>query len=60
MLINNANMDAMFRGYNAKYRDSFDKAPSHWDKLAMKMPSTGRDETYAWLGLFPSLSRPLK
>jgi len=55
LLINNANMDAMFRGFNTKYRDSYDKTPSHWDKLAMKMPSSGRDETYGFLGLFPSL-----
>ena len=55
MLITTANMDAMFRGFNTKYRDSYDRAPSFWDKIAMKMPSSGRDETYAWLGLFPNL-----
>ena len=55
MLITTQNLDAMFRGFNTKYRDSYDRAPSFWDKIAMKMPSSGRDETYAWLGLFPNL-----
>lgn len=55
MLLNDESLDLVFKGFQAKYRDSFDKAPSHWDKVAMKMPSVGRDETYGWIGSFPNL-----
>lgn len=55
MLVSGPNLDAMFKGFNTKFRDSYDKTPSHWDKIAMTMPSGGRDETYGFLGLFPSL-----
>lgn len=55
MLINSANLDSLFKGYSAKYRDSYNKTPAYWDKVAMKMPSDGRDQTYGFLGTFPNL-----
>ena len=55
MLINAANLDLVFKGFQTVYRDSYDKTPSHHDRIAMTVPSTARDETYGWLGQFPNL-----
>ncbi|MFP3383610.1 Mu-like prophage major head subunit gpT family protein [Tritonibacter sp. SIMBA_163] len=55
MLINSQTLDLAFRGSKTIYSDAFDAAPSHKDQIAMTVPSTGRDETYGWLGQFPQL-----
>ena len=55
MLINTQNLDLVFSGFSTVYRDSFDKAPSHYSKIAITMPSSARDETYGWIGQFPNL-----
>ena len=55
MLINSTNLDLVFRGFSARYRDAYTNAPVHGDRIAMTMPSEGREETYSWLGAFPTL-----
>ncbi len=55
MLINDQSLDLVFRGFKTTYTDAFLQADVHWDKIAMKVSSTGRDETYGWLGQFPQL-----
>lgn len=55
MLINSTSLDLVFRGFSAKYRDAYVNAPVHGDRIAMTMPSEGREETYAWFGQFPNL-----
>ena len=53
MLINEANIAMAFSGFKALFQDQFEATTADWDKVAMKVPSTGRDTTYAWLGQFP-------
>ena len=55
MLTNAESLDLVYRGFSTVYKDSFDKAPSHYAKIAMTMPSSARDETYGWIGQFPNL-----
>lgn len=55
MLINRGNLDNLFTGYKAAFAKGFQSAPTAWDKVAMKVPSTTRQETYAWLGQFPKM-----
>ena len=55
MLINSTNLDLVFRGFSAKYRDAYTNATVYGDRIAMTMPSEGREETYCWLGAFPTL-----
>ena len=55
MLTNTESLDLVYRGFSTVYKDSFDKAPSHYAKIAMTMPSAARDETYGWIGQFPNL-----
>lgn len=53
MILNEANIDLAFRGFKTRYTDAFTKAPTDWDKIAMKIQSGTSDETYGWLGQFP-------
>lgn len=53
MIINEQNLGIAFKGFKALYTTEFEAAVADWDKVAMKVPSSGRDTTYAWLGQFP-------
>ena len=55
MIINDNSLDLVYRGFKSVYSDAYLQAPAHKDKIAMTVPSTGRDETYGWLGMFPTL-----
>jgi len=61
MIINDSSLDLVFRGFQAVYTDAFADAPTfagapaHADKIAMKVNSSARSETYGWLGQFPQL-----
>lgn len=55
MLINEQSLDLVFKGFKATYTDAYLQAPTHKDKVAMTVSSSGRDETYSWLGQFPQL-----
>ena len=55
MLINPANIDLATKGFKTVYSDAYLKAEVAWDKLAMTVDSSSRDETYGWMGLMPQL-----
>ncbi|MEO8531956.1 MAG: Mu-like prophage major head subunit gpT family protein, partial [Deltaproteobacteria bacterium] len=55
MLIDNGTMDLVQKGFKTVYSDAFIAAPSKIDKIVMKVPSVGRDETYGWVGQFPQM-----
>lgn len=55
MIINDTNLDLVFKGFKTVYDDAFSAAPAHADKVSMSVPSTAREETYGWLGQFPQL-----
>ena len=55
MLINSPNLDTLFKGFQTKYTDAYKNAPAFSDKIVMKVPSSGRDETHAWMGSFPGM-----
>ena len=57
MIINAQNLELAYKGFSAKYNEGKLAAPSHWSKIAMKMPSSSRDENYSWLGAFPNLRK---
>lgn len=54
-IINAANLDLAFRGFKTIYSTAYLAAPSQAAKVAMTVPSSSRDESYAWLGQFPQL-----
>jgi phage major head subunit gpT-like protein len=55
MIINAANIELAFKGFKAVFGDAYAAAPVYWDKVAMKVSSTSRDESYGWLGQFPQM-----
>ena len=55
MIINSQTIALTFQGFKTVYSDAFLEAPSHSGRIAMTVPSTGSDETYSWLGMFPQL-----
>lgn len=55
MLINAQTIALTFEGFKTVYSDAYLEAASHSDRIAMTVPSTGSEETYAWLGMFPQL-----
>lgn len=55
MILNDQNLAHAFNGFRAVFNDAFASGEAHWDKIAMVVPSTARDEAYGWLGQFPKL-----
>lgn len=55
MIVNSQALDFAFKGFKAVYTDAYTKTRTHHDKVAMTVVSSGRDETYGWLGQFPQL-----
>ena len=55
MIINAETIALAFKGFKSIFGDAYGKAPVFWDKIAMKVESTSRDETYGWLGQFPQI-----
>jgi phage major head subunit gpT-like protein len=53
MIINQANIAAMFAGFKTLFNVAFSGTPSALDQIAMTVPSQAREENYAWLGAFP-------
>ena len=55
MIINSGNLQTIYRGFNAAFREGFGQAPADHAVLTMEVPSRTRTEEYGWLGQFPSL-----
>jgi phage major head subunit gpT-like protein len=55
MIIDGQTLDLAFRGFKTVYSDAFGATETHYDKIAMTVPSQSRDETYGWIGAFPQL-----
>jgi phage major head subunit gpT-like protein len=50
MIINSSGLAALFTGFKTIFNSAFAGAPSVFEKVAMVVPSTTEQETYAWLG----------
>ncbi|MBV2360991.1 Mu-like prophage major head subunit gpT family protein [Thalassococcus sp. CAU 1522] len=55
MLINESNLDLVYKGFKASYTDAYLAAEVNWDKIAMTVASSGSEETYGWIGAVPQL-----
>jgi phage major head subunit gpT-like protein len=51
MIINSANLAALFTGFKLVFNKAFEGSRSDYEKLAMVVPSTTSQEVYAWLGM---------
>ncbi|WP_315383515.1 Mu-like prophage major head subunit gpT family protein [Microvirgula aerodenitrificans] len=57
MLVNASNLKAIFVNLRTVFNGAFATAPSQWQQVAMLVPSTGRQNDYAWLSRFPRMHR---
>lgn len=57
MLVNKENLNNLFISLKAIFNKAFDAAPSTWEKIAMKVPSTTGQTDYAWLSKFPKMRK---
>jgi len=55
MLINKTNLQDVFRGLNANFQRGFGGVTPQWSQIATLVPSSSAQETYPWLGGWPSL-----
>lgn len=51
MELNRSSLQALYRGFNTLFNSAFSNTPSDWRSVAMEVPSSTSEETYAWLGL---------
>lgn len=55
MILNTSNLTALFVALKSTFNKAFDASPSMWDQVATLVPSTTRENSYAWLDRFPRL-----
>jgi len=55
MLINQSNIQNLFKGFNTSFNKGIEGAASYYKDIAMRTPSSTGEENYAWLGQFPKL-----
>lgn len=55
MIVNEQTLDLVFKGFQKVYTDANLTAPINWDKIAMKVNSGAREESYGWLGKVPQM-----
>jgi len=57
VIINSGNLQTIYRGFNAAFRDGFGQAPEDHMPLTLERPSMTRTEEYGWLGQAPGLRK---
>lgn len=57
MLINKNTVQSVFINLKTTFAKAFDAAPVIWTQIAMRVPSTGASNIYAWMDGFPKLKK---
>jgi phage major head subunit gpT-like protein len=57
MLVNRASINSAFISLLSIFNNAFGAAPSNWERIAMKVPSTTGQNDYAWLSNFPRMRK---
>ena len=55
MIINQATLAAIYKSFRTIFNEAFQGVEPMYERVATTVPSTVREETYAWLGNFPKL-----
>jgi len=55
VLVNAGNMNDLTKGFNTSFNKGLRNATSHYEKVAMRVPSSTREMQYAWLGAMPGI-----
>ncbi|MEG1610830.1 MAG: Mu-like prophage major head subunit gpT family protein [Bilophila sp.] len=54
-LVTNSLVSALRVGFQREFQEALSSAPSHWDSLSTRVPSSSASNTYGWIGQFPKL-----
>ncbi|MDX9860892.1 MAG: Mu-like prophage major head subunit gpT family protein [Rhodospirillales bacterium] len=55
LVVNAATLRNLYLGFKTSFQNGLGMAPSMWPRVATKVPSTTREETYGWLGKVPNI-----
>jgi phage major head subunit gpT-like protein len=55
LLVNKETVGNLFTSLKTTFNNAFSAAPSDWEQIAMKVPSTTGQNDYAWLSKFPRM-----
>lgn len=55
MQVTKQTIQAIGAGIKKAFKDAFNKKDTYYEKVAMVVPSSNRQETYAWLSKFPKM-----
>ncbi|MDI3480796.1 MAG: hypothetical protein PWQ97_451 [Tepidanaerobacteraceae bacterium] len=55
MIINQATLQSIYRGFKVIYNQAFQSAKPLYDQVATTIPSTTKEEEYKWLGKVPRM-----
>lgn len=55
MIINAKSLETIQSVFSAHFKKGFGGAKSCWDRVAMRVPSSGASTTYAWMGQMPRI-----
>ncbi len=55
MILNQANLRAMFTGFRTSFNIGFRNAETFWQLIATLIPSSALEEKYGWFGQFPGV-----
>jgi phage major head subunit gpT-like protein len=57
MIVNAAAIQAVFQNLKSTFSKAFDQAVVQWERTAMRVPSGGSEELYAWFANFPQMRK---
>jgi len=57
MIVNKANIEAIFISLKTSFNKAFEGAPSFWPDVAMKVPSSTKQNDYPWFDRFPKMRK---
>ncbi|WP_140918184.1 Mu-like prophage major head subunit gpT family protein [Limnobaculum xujianqingii] len=57
MIVNKKNIAVFFLNLKTTFQNALKSAPSQWQKIAMKVPSSGKVNDYSWLSNFPAMRK---
>ncbi|NVM42748.1 Mu-like prophage major head subunit gpT family protein [Ochrobactrum intermedium] len=55
MIVDARSLRDLFQGFSTSFNKGIGAAPSKWDKIAMKIPSSAAGNNYSWLTDFPGI-----